>query len=242
MKNPYRAPLAIRHPMRRLLPALALGLLLLGSWSSVSAQPEAGETDVGAVQAVKETIVQLVTAISERREAIRVDPPEAYVLVEEIIEPRVDIEGLSAGVLGPHWHKATMAQKDRFANEFRALMVRIYATAVIEFADAAVKRTNTDASVDDYLDKTITYLPGRVGSSGRDVYVPTRVRGPNGAPITVDYRMHRRNGQWKVYDLVIEGVSLTVTYRSSFRAAARAFGFDGLIERLVAKNHENSGA
>ena len=66
--------------------------------------------------------------------------------------------------------------------------------------------------------------------------VPTQVRAAGAPPIPIDYRMHKLSGQWKVYDVVIENVSLISNYRGQFRTAIGRSGIDGLIGELKAKN------
>ena len=71
---------------------------------------------------------------------------------------------------------------------------------------------------------------------GEQVQVRTEVRQGGGRAIPISYNMYRSDGQWKVYDVVIEGVSLVSNYRSSFAGQIRAHGLDKLISMLSERN------
>jgi len=72
--------------------------------------------------------------------------------------------------------------------------------------------------------------------------VRTKVFTKDGAPpVPIDYRLYRKNGQWKVYDVVVDGVSLVSNYRSTFAEQIRKGGIDGLIEALERHNLKLNG-
>ena len=152
--------------------------------------------------------------------------PLAYVhrLVDELFLPNVDFPRVLAMVLGPYWKKATPAQRDAFGDEFEALLINTYATAVNELSEWEIR-----------------YLPLRLRREEKDVVVRTQVLYPGGKPIDVDYRMRKKSGRWLAYDVKVAGVSLLVNYRSTFVRMARQKGFDGLIEDLAARNAMRGG-
>jgi phospholipid transport system substrate-binding protein len=57
-----------------------------------------------------------------------------------------------------------------------------------------------------------------------------------GQPLPIEFHMRQTDRGWKVYDIVVEGVSLVITYRSEFDAVVKQEGIDGLIKRLAQKN------
>ena len=107
--------------------------------------------------------------------------------------------------------------------EFRQLLVRVYAKALLN-----------------YSGQKIRYLPLRAGRRAGEVTVHTEVREAGGPPIPVNYRLYLKNGAWKVYDISIDGISLVANYRSSFAAEIRRKGVDSLIETLKARNADGS--
>jgi phospholipid transport system substrate-binding protein len=118
--------------------------------------------------------------------------------VNSVIEPHTDFDRIAQLVLGKHWKTASATDRERFKHEFQTLIVRAYSRAFVE-----------------YNDWKIDYLPLDITNETRTVVVKTRVLQPRLEPVEVDYRMILNNGEWKVYDILIGGVSLVTTYRSS---------------------------
>lgn len=140
-------------------------------------------------------------------------------LVEKIIYPHVDFKRISALVLGKHWRKADKKQRTRFTHEFQTMLVRTYARAFIEFNDWSIR-----------------YLP-IVKKSNKKVIVKTEILQPGRKPVAVSYRMVLVDGDWKVYDIIIEGISLVTNYRKSFRNEMQRTGsLDAVIETLAQRN------
>jgi len=168
-----------------------------------------------------ETSEKLQTAMKENPPAG--DYARASQIVREIIDPHVDFNRVAALVLGKHWKQANDDQKNRFKKEFRELLIRTYAVAFSE-----------------YSEWEITYLPVKLDPQDKKAFVRTEIVRPSAPSISVNYRMVRkRNNQWKVYDVVIEGISFITNYRSSFKNdVARTGSLDGVIEKLAARNRE----
>jgi phospholipid transport system substrate-binding protein len=209
-------------------PAWAL-LLLVVVWLAGSALAFAGdsveskETDsqvpVADAQAlVEETTTALLTAFEREQASIRRDPTHAYGIVNEILSPHIDYPRVTRLILGKYWRQASPQQRQRFMDEFRALQVRTYATALIDYADIDIR-----------------YLPTRQARYPGRAIVRTQIPRRNGLPVSVDYRLHRADGRWKVYDVLVEGVSLLTSYRASIGAQIAQVGIDGVIEQLSAK-------
>jgi phospholipid transport system substrate-binding protein len=126
---------------------------------------------------------------------------------------------MSRWVLGKHWREASEGQRVRFVEEFRSLLVRTYATALLEYSNQAVE-----------------VLPVRAAPDATDVVVRTEVRQPGAPPIPIQYSMNLEQGDWKVYDVTIDGISLVASYRSTFNAEASRGGLDRVIALLVERN------
>lgn len=150
------------------------------------------------------------------------DFAEVTRFVEQVIYPHVDFKRISALVLGKHWKKADNAQKQKFQQEFQTLLIRTYARAFIEFNDW-----------------TVRFLPIKMEEGARKVMVKTEVLQPGIQPIAVNYRMALVNGGWKVYDIIIEGVSLVTNYRTSFKNEVKRTGsLDSVIAKMNERNKE----
>jgi phospholipid transport system substrate-binding protein len=142
--------------------------------------------------------------------------------VEQTIYPHVDFDRISALVLGKNWKNANEEEKKQFTREFQTLLVRTYSRAFIEFKDWSVK-----------------FLPLSKDENPSKVVVNTEVLQPGKKPIAVNYRMLESNGEWKAYDITIEGVSLVTNYRSSFKTEIEKTGsLASVIESLVKRNKE----
>ncbi len=142
--------------------------------------------------------------------------------VEDVIEPHVDFNRISALVLGKLWKKASPEERADFKKEFHTLLVRTYSRAFIEFKDWSVR-----------------FLPLNMKEGARKVIVKTEVLQPGIQPIGVNYRMLLEKGQWKAYDIMIEGVSLVTNYRTSFKNEVRRTGsLKAVIEQLAKRNKE----
>lgn len=189
--------------------ALALGLM----HGAIAAQ--------GAQETVQRAADQVLSKVKAERDLLRADPTQLQALVNDVLIPHFDFRRISQWVLGRYWPEATDEQRIRFAEEFRNLLVRTYATALLE-----------------YSDQEIRYLPVQADEGASNVIVRTEIQQPGGPVMPVNYRMHRRDDGWKVFDVAIDNVSLVSTYRASFAAEIRRDGLDGLIQNLAARNRE----
>ncbi|MFZ5595094.1 MAG: MlaC/ttg2D family ABC transporter substrate-binding protein [Pseudomonadota bacterium] len=174
---------------------------------------------------IKQTADRMLAKLKEERAVIRKDPGRIYELVSDIVLPHFDFERMSAWVLGKHWRTATPDQKKRFTEEFRNLLVRTYATSLTE-----------------YTDRKINYLPFRGDANATDVTVRTEVEQPGAAAIPIDYSLILKNGEWLVYDVAIDNVSLVTNYRSTFANEIRQGGLDKLISKLAERNRQSTTA
>ena len=76
----------------------------------------------------------------------------------------------------------------------------------------------------------------RTNKNGTVALLPSKVTSPLGGVVRVDYRLHRRDGRWKLFDVMFEGMSTVSTLRGTFEAALERDGVDGMIAALEAKN------
>mgnify|MGYP001818201438 FL=1 len=191
---------------------LLAGLIMLSSFA-VAATIEDPQ------RIVRDTGDRVLAEVTERRAELEADPSLIYPLVEDTVVPHFDFRRMSQSALGRFWRKADEAQKEAVTIEFRQLLVRTYATALLG-----------------YSGQKIQYLPVQYRPGDDKVMIPTRVAAPDAPPIPVNYRLRLKDQEWKVYDVVIDGVSLITNYRSQFTAEVRRGGIDGLISSLADKN------
>jgi phospholipid transport system substrate-binding protein len=168
-------------------------------------------------QVIQEKSDQLQSSL--QKPEYKEDFRKATELVERIIAPHVDFDRVSILVLGKYWRTATPDQRERFKKEFRTLLIRTYTTTFTEYSDWKIR-----------------YLPTREGEEPGKTMVRTEVLQEGAQPIAVNYRMVQTGGEWKVYDVLIEGISLLQNYRTSFTNQVAQTGMEPLIKDLARRN------
>lgn len=174
---------------------------------------------------VKTTAEDVLTIIKNDKDIQAGNQTKIFALAEEKILPNFNFDRVSRIVLGKNWNGATKEQQDAFQKEFKTLLIRTYASALSK-----------------YKNQTIEYKPLRAQPSDTEVSVKTQINQPGGQPIEVDYSLAKETDGWKVFDIVIEGVSLVTNYRGQFNNEIRQSGMDGLIQKLVEKNKSNASS
>jgi len=144
-------------------------------------------------------------------------------LVEKKVLPHFNFVRMTQIAVGRNWRQASPEQQKALVNEFRALLVHTYAATFIA-----------------YRDQKIEYRPLRMQPADTDVVVKSLIQQSGGQPVSVDYRMEKKENGWKVYDVIVAELSLVQNYRGSFETEVRKGGIDGLIKSLVEKNKQLS--
>lgn len=196
--------------IRRFAVAL-LGLALSGTTMLVSAADDPATV-------VRNTAERVLDSLRSDRARYQ-DDHALFQLVREVVFPRLDRERTAQWVLGANWRTATPAQREQFIAEFSDLLLRTYGTALRQ-----------------YDSEKLNYLPAQAPAGADRVTVRTEIIRPDGPKVSVDYLLTNRSGEWKVYDVIIENVSLVVTYRSEYSAIIKRDGMDGLLKQLSDRN------
>lgn len=170
-------------------------------------------------QLVRQTGDKVLAEVSARKPELEANPKLIYPLVESTVVPHFDFRLMSQSALGRFWRDASEAQKEGLTLQFRELLVRTYATALLG-----------------YSGQKIEYLPVQYRPGDSKVMIATRISSGGAPPVPINYRLHLDQSKWLVYDVVIDGVSLITNYRSQFAAEVRRGGIDGLISSLAEKN------
>ncbi len=174
---------------------------------------------------VKKVTDEVLAVVRTDKDLQNGNTKKAIDLVETKVLPHFNFSRMTALALGREWSKASAEQKTRLTNEFRILLVRTYSNALTA-----------------YKDQTVEYKPFKMQAGETDVTVRTLVHQTNGKHIGLDYALDKQADGWKVYDVVVAGVSLVTNYRESFSQEIRANGVDGLISTLAAKNKGSEAA
>jgi phospholipid transport system substrate-binding protein len=194
---------------RALLVAAALAVSL-GARAQPSTAPDV---------LVKEVTLEVVDLIAKDGEIRNGNRAKLIGLIEQKVLPHFNFTAMTALAVGQNWRKASAEQKTRLAGEFKTLLVRTYASALAA-----------------YSEQKFDFRPLRAKPTDTDVTVQVRVLQPGAQPVPIDYSMEKTAAGWKVYDVMVGGVSLVANYRTEFGNIMRGSGIDGLISDLAAKN------
>ena len=170
-------------------------------------------------QLVSKITDEVLAAIKGDKELAAGDKQKALKLAEEKVLPYIDFEHATRLAVGRAWNQASPEQKKRLVTEFRNMLVRTYSNAIQA-----------------YQGQTLKVMPSRGKQDPEDTVVRTQFVRAGGQPLPIEFHMRQAEKSWKVYDIVVEGVSLVMTYRSEFDAVVKQEGIDGLIKRLAQKN------
>jgi phospholipid transport system substrate-binding protein len=204
--------------MKRFLRVSMASFLLLASALAFAAND-------APLDIVRTTTDSVLARVQADKDALRADPGKMYDLVSELIFPHFDFAIMAQWVLGDSWASADEATRTAFVDQFRKLLVRTYATALLEFSD-----------------QTIGYPDVEPPAAANTATVKQEISQPGSASIPIVYRLHNKTGDWKVFDVSVDGVSLIKTYRASFAAAIKNDGLPALIQNLEAKNQQFAAA
>ncbi len=149
--------------------------------------------------------------------------------VSEVISPYTDFDKIASLVVGKYWRKATADEKENFKREFKKLLVRTYSRAFYDFDQWSIR----------FLPLNMENAVKKVKNK-ETVIVKTEILQPGKPPFSLNYRMWKVNGDWKVYDMMIEGISLVKNYRTSIGARIKQPGASlaTVTEYLAKKNSD----
>ena len=174
---------------------------------------------------VKNVTLEVIDIIRKDKEIQAGDQKKVIELIETKVLPHFNFSSMTGLAVGTNWPKASAEQKKQLTHEFRTLLVRTYASALTA-----------------YRDQQFDFRPLRLKPADTDVTVQVRVLQSGSQAVTIDYGMEKTAAGWKVYDVIVGGVSLVANYRTDFANQVREAGIEGLIKTLAAKNRSNASS
>jgi phospholipid transport system substrate-binding protein len=192
---------------RTVLSALLIAPLLLTKIQAADTAPDV------LVKTTTEEVLAVIEQTSDRHRLVQ--------LAETKVLPHFDFKRMTRLAVGKSWTQATPEQQQALEKEFRDLLVRTYTNAL-----ATGQRKKA----------TVEVKPLRMQPDSAEVTVKTKVTEAGRQPVALDYQMVYTSAGWKVFDVVVENVSLVTNYRASFAEEVSKSGIDGLIKTLVEKN------
>ncbi len=157
----------------------------------------------------------------------RLKPPaktkERRELLRQILFARFDFTEMAKRALGPYWRRRTPSEQQEFVHLFTDLLEHAY----------------TD-TIESYTDEKIVYLGER--QDGIYAEVISKILTTKGEEFSINYKAHLVSDEWRVYDVVVENISMVNNYRSQFNRVISNDSYEELVRRLKSKAESNSAA
>ncbi|MFC5742767.1 MlaC/ttg2D family ABC transporter substrate-binding protein [Dyella tabacisoli] len=196
--------------------AIAFSGLLAAPVIAQDASAPAASVQQTPVQVVQEITSKLDTAIAGQRDKLKNDKEKLIGVIDGVFLPHFDIDYASILVLGQHAREATPEQRSHFAKAFYNSITHRYAEGLLNYTRGRVK-----------------VLPFGGDLNDKRSVVRTQVAMDDGKLVSVDYAFRKSSsGEWKAYDVIIEGISYVTNYRNQVDAEIKKDGIDKLINTL----------
>ena len=191
--------------------ALAVASAVALATAAMPAAARATDTPVSVVEQTTSRVIAILanqaTSVDEKRHR-----------VQDVVYQRVDFETLSRLVLARNWNRFSESQRAEFMTQFKEHLSMTYGR-----------------NVENYKNEKVTITGSREETQG-DWTIQTKILRGGPGDILVDYRLRQRDGNWRIIDVIIEGVSLVSNFRSQFQDVVASSGPERLIALLREKN------
>lgn len=177
--------------------------------------------EVSPDQLVRNITQEVITVVRQDKDIQSGNSHKISELVDSKVLPHFNFQRMTQLAVAVNWRKATLEQQKALTQEFRALLVRTYSSALSS-----------------YRDQVIDVKPLRARAEDTEVTVRSEVKQRGAQAVTIDYDMEKTAAGWKVFDVKVGGVSLITTYKEEFSNQVRDSGLDGLIKTLAGKNRQ----
>lgn len=168
---------------------------------------------------IKATTSAIRTDIAKNVSKYQADKASFYSMVETQVVPHFDTTYIAKVILGTHLKEASAQQVSQFEKAFKDMLVHSYADRLLQYYDSV----------------EIQVKPGRVEADGKRASVDTViVRKDGNPPIPVTFSMRNSKGEWKVWDIKAENISLVLNFRTQIDAEIRKSNVAAVIQRLNA--------
>jgi phospholipid transport system substrate-binding protein len=168
----------------------------------------------------KQTVDKVLSIVNDPNLKSPAKQQERREQLRQTIFPRFDFTEMARRSLGPHWARRSPQEQQEFVRVFTGLLENAYVEQ-IESANG---------------DKVVY---GREQMDGDTAIVPTKVITKKGEEVSITYKLRPVGAEWKVYDVVVEDISLVNNYRSQFNRVLANSSFDELMRRLQGKGGDD---
>ncbi|HUP91579.1 MAG TPA: ABC transporter substrate-binding protein [Solimonas sp.] len=184
--------------------------------SSVSTSVTTTTAAVPPDVVVKTNTDKLQKLINDNHVKYQADLPAFYKVVDEVIVPHFDVPFIARSVLGKNWRGASEAQRQRFSEAFKNMLIRSYANALLQYADSV----------------KADFKPLRMTAGADDVTVNSSLLRDGKPPVAIGFSMHTADSKWKIYDITVENISLVTNFRGQFNSEIKKSDLESLIARM----------
>ncbi|HSM26844.1 MAG TPA: ABC transporter substrate-binding protein [Thioalkalivibrio sp.] len=166
-------------------------------------------------QVIRDASELTMAAIDGRRDELKNDRDALFKIVDEILLPRWDRQYTGQLVMGRNWRDATPEQRELFISGLYRKLLDSYGEGILQYTSDQLRIIGTRGNLEE-----------------GPVMVDSEVRLDDGTPVPISYRLRIHEGAWKVYDVVVEGISYVQNYRNQYQSEFRAKGIDGVLAEL----------
>lgn len=197
--------------MKRYLTVPVIALILLSIWLTPGSAVGGVPTDQ-----IKSTVDKALVVLRDPRFKPTAKTKERRAQLKQILFTRFDFTEMAKRSLGANWRRRTAKEQEEFVRLFTDLLERAYAD-----------------TIESYGDEKIVYVGERLDGDFADVN--SKIFTAKGEEFSLNYRAHFVGGEWRVYDVVVENISMVNNYRSQFNRVIANSSFEELVRRLKDK-------
>ena len=194
--------------MKRYLTVPVIALILLSIWLTPGSAVGGVPTDQ-----IKSTVDKALVVLRDPRFKPAAKTKERREQLKQILFARFDFTEMAKRSLGANWRRRTPKEQEEFVRLFTDLLERAYAD-----------------TIESYGDEKIVYVGERLDGGYADI--SSKVLTSKGEEFSLNYRAHFVGGEWRVYDVVVENISMVNNYRSQFNRVISNASYEELVRRL----------
>ncbi len=188
-----------------------LTLLILGLHIAIPYASAGNQGATGIVERFHSTLLAVM------KDGEKIGYQGRYGRLEPVIKSSFDMPFISRTVLGKHWESLNKEQRSRFVEAFTRLSTATYA-----------------ANFDSYSGEHFKMIPEKETDGGRILVQSTLIKS-DGGQVQLDYLLHRTGNQWRIVNIIAEGVSDLALKRADYSAFMKSKGFEALLKKLSEK-------
>ncbi len=196
-----------------------LGLLTVGILVMHIAMPYALTGDRGSTEVVEKLHTTLLAVM---KDGVKIGYQGRYDQIAPVVQSSFDMPFISRTVLGKYWETLTHEQRSRFVETFTNLSIATYA-----------------ANFDSYSGERFKTILEKEVSASR-ILVQSQLIKSDGGQVQLDYLLHRTGTQWRIINIIAEGVSDLALKRADYSAFLKSKGFEALLKKLNEKINQYS--